>query len=266
MKIDVVYVLQAYDAHSAIPKRTSREELVAWIEEVLVKYKLVDRYTLTTHREFPFPFKRPNIMEMKSFFGDNDNYNAIAKEVEHLYSDPMVELKKADLLFQEEIEAATTSEQFCALIEKYHYALPASRRDYEEALVCLQQSWLPYAELKVRMEALGDSKLRGDIWRALAVLDNFACRSLMTELREVSALVENGSRDEAIDKLKSRYSSWSRDHVAHMYHAGGDVVFYGSSGFWLARLVPSACKQNRHGMTIENTLDRSKLPYQVVSI
>ncbi|MEI7718410.1 MAG: hypothetical protein WCI72_00965 [archaeon] len=154
------------------------------------------------------------------------------------------------------------------MVEKFHYAPSKTLERRTEAIKTLERLWKPYSELAESFTSPHYNHERGEIARAISVIDDCHVRSLVESLDKAQKLLQEGKRDDAKEQVVCHYNDWRRKNLAHLYNACGDASFYGA-GFWIARLVaPDKEVRDSRGSikTAEQMLDEMGMPYQVVNI
>lgn len=230
-----VYTMEEVGGRWREHPRIAKETLKARIEEGIIPLELATSYTIASDTEFPFPFNKPNIMEMNGFFGEDLDYNLIARELSELYEQPEREIAESQAKLEAELETAS-DDRILEMVEEYHYAPKGTKERYTGALAKVEELWKPFDEIRKDLVAPDYSRVRDNLSRSLAILDNTGAQSLLEELKETQESLKSGKRDEAVEKVKLHYSDWKRKNTAPFYHACGNARFYGQ-GFWIARLV-----------------------------
>ena len=256
--------------HPPIQTRLAREKLKAIIEESLMPMGLITSYTIADDKDFPFPFKMPNVMSMNGFFGENPDYNRIVKEVKELFEQPQREYTEFEAKLKSDLETATDN-QILGMVERFHYTPQGTRKRYDEAVGKVRELWKPYDEMSANVEAQDYNGKRSDLVTALATLDDCHVQGLLRDIRTTEELLKAGKRDEAVKQVMHNYSDWRRKNLAHLHNACGDAKFYGA-GFSLARLVVSDGEVEvdkykfgeRAPKTAEKALENRRMPYQVI--
>ena len=231
---------------------------------------LVTSYTITDDRAFPFPFKMPNAMSMNGFFGENPDYNQVAKELKELFEKPQREYAEFEAKLKSDLEIAT-DDQILGMVEKFHYTPQGTRERHSEAVAKVGELWKPYSEISDSLSNPEYNHERGELVRALSTLDDCHVRGLLENISRTQTLLKEGKRDEAKERVLSNYSDWRRKNLAYLHNACGDAKFYGA-GFSLARLVAPDGEVEvdkykfgeRAPKTAEKALDNMRMPYQVI--
>ncbi len=258
-------------AHPPIKTRVAKEKLKAVIEEVLIPMSLVESYTITDDREFSFPFEMPNAIMLDGFFGDKPDYNLVAKELKELFEQPRREYVEFEAKLKTDLETAT-DQQILEMVERFHYTPEETKKQYFEALSKVRELWKPYEQVKADIEAPEYNGKRGELVESLAILNNCHVQGLLQDIRRTQELLETGKRNEAVEEVKSKYSNWRRENLAHLYNTCGDAKFYGA-GFWIARMLAPMGEvevKNKFGQyaprTVEKALDNMRMPHQTIQL
>jgi len=255
-------------AHPPVQTRIARETLKAIVEESIIPSGLVESYTIAGDREFPFPFDQPNVMNMNGFFGENPDYNAVAREVKELFEQPQREYAEFEAQLKKDLESAT-DEQVLAMVERFHYTPQDTTKRHSEAVAKVRELWKPYEEISADIESTDYNGTRGDLVSTLTTLNDCHVQELLGDISKTQELLQSGKRDEAVELVMSNYSDWRRKNLAQLHNACGDAKFYGA-GFWMARLiVPDGEVEvdSRNALrTAEKALDNLRMPYQVITL
>lgn len=272
----IIYTLQAVEGAEfpspSVRARVAKETLIAIVEECLIKPGYATSYSLTNSGEFPFPFKKPNIMSLNGFFGPNPDYNLIAREIEELFEQPRKELSEAEVSLEAELQIAT-SKQLLVMVEKYKDRREGSKQEYEEALHDFDEIWVDLGKLGDDIRVVGTSSPRGKLLRVLNVLESCDIRYLIQEIRSAQRMLDEGKRPDLVKRIKELSSSWRRQNLAKFFHSCGDAKFYGA-GSWIARIIavegevevrPRHMLDNPH-KTAEMVLRSMEMPCQVIEL
>ncbi|MBI2582525.1 hypothetical protein HYV87_05355 [Candidatus Woesearchaeota archaeon] len=275
----IVYTVMPIDgiveaAHPPIPTRVAREKLKAVIEECFMRNALVNSYAIADDREFPFPFDAPNPLKMPDFFGENPDYNKIARELSELFEQPRREYVEFEAKLSTDLEKAT-DEEIVAMIERFHYTPEGTKAKHGEAVTSIRTIWKAYfgAEdtLRQDIEAQGYNRTRKELIDALTILDDCHVNGLLRNLQEAEVLLKSGKRNEAKEMVVRHYSDWRRKNLAPLRNACGDAKFYGG-GFWIARMVAptgentESWKNQSRFTKVEEALESWKMPFQVIQL
>jgi hypothetical protein len=273
----IIYTLEAIDgiveyAFPPVKTRVAKETLAAIIEEKLIKRGYASSYSMTNSEEFPFPFDKPNIMALNGFFGQNPDFNLIAREVNILFEQPRSEISAAETQLLADLEAAD-NDQLVAMVEKYHWEREGTRNGYEEALKKFNTLWGDFNKLGENIRKVGFSSPRSDLLRVLNVLDNCQVLSLIEEIQKAKKSLGEEKRDEVVEQIKLLFSNWRRKNLAKLYNACGDAKFYGA-GYWIARIiavegeveVPARHTFDNPHKTAEAVLISIGMPCQVIEL
>ena len=243
-------------AHPPVATRIVRETLKAVIEENFMRNALVNSYAIADDKEFPFPFDAPNPLKIPNFFGENPDYNRIARELVELFEQPRREYTEFGAKLNADLEKAT-DEEIVAMVERFYHTPDGSKAKHSEAVTNVRNLWGSYDIMKQDIEAQGYNRTRQDLVKALAILDDCYIYGLLRELQQTEVLLKSGKREQAKEGVQSQYRNWRRKNLAPLLNACGDAKFYGA-GFWIARMVA-----HQNG-TIEKALQTSGMPYQVI--
>ncbi|HLD79339.1 MAG TPA: hypothetical protein VJA18_02170 [Candidatus Nanoarchaeia archaeon] len=261
-------------AHPPVATRIAKEKLKAIIEEHFMCNALVNSYAIADDREFPFPFDAPNPLKMSGFFGENPDYNKIARELTELFEQPKREYADFQAKLSADLEKAT-DEEIVAMIERFHYTPDGTKARHNEAVTNIRNLWGSHFgaddALRQDIEAQGYNKTRKDLIDALAILDDCHVYGLLRNLQEAEVLLKSGKKDKAKEMVVRHYSNWRRKNLAPLYNACGDAKFYGG-GFWIARMVAptgentESWKNQSRFTKVEEALDSWKMPFQVIQL
>ena len=256
--------------HPPVETRVAREHLRAVIEDLLIPSKTVLSYSISDDREFPFPFEKPNALQMNGFFGESPDYNLVVKEIDELFNQPKRELEEDRLKLESKLEKAS-DEEILQIFEDYYYTSKGVRQEYEKALQSIKSLWQPYGQIKEELEKEEHSSKRKELIDNLIKIDDCHTQGLLTGLRNTKKLLGDGKRKEAKERVISNYSDWRRKNLAPLYNYCGDAKFYGA-GFFIARLVcaEGEVETFQYGrkfkLTAEEALKNLNKKYQVVNI
>lgn len=273
----IIYTLQEVEGiveyrFPPVETRVAKETLAAIIEELLIKPGYASSYSMTNSGEFSFPFDKPNITALNGFFGPSPDYNLIAKEMDALFELPKKELEVADVQLLADLKAAD-NDQLLAMVEKYHYEPEGTKEKYAEALEKLDKLQADFGSIVNSVRTMETSLQWSDLLHTLKVLDDCHARALVKEIQGARQKLDEGKRDEVLERIQQMYSSWRRQNLAKFYHACGNAIFYGA-GSWVARIIavegevevrPRHMLDNPH-KTAELVLMSMGMPCQVIEL
>ncbi len=263
-------VIKELNINNPVQKRIAKETLISIIEEELIRHNLAVSYTIADNMEFPFPLKIPDIIKLgeANFFGNNPDYNLVAKEIKELYEQPGRLLSLSEKKLMVELENAT-DKQLLEILGRYHFSYNQRLKEkYFKAIDDVKESWQPYEQVGKAIEYLGYNGFRSHLVDSLNILNDPSNLTFLKDLNEVEQLLNSGERSKAIDKILFFYDCWKKKNLAPLYHACGDEISYGA-GFFIARMVVSNYFINDSDlepMTIRNTLNSLRKPYQVIDL
>ncbi|MBI2084993.1 MAG: hypothetical protein HYT71_00600 [Candidatus Aenigmarchaeota archaeon] len=275
----IVYTAQPIEGivesrHPPVATLIAKETLKAVVEEDLMKRGVVTSYTIADDNQFPFPFEKPNVIDMDGFFGPNPDFNLIASEVTELFEQPQREYADFQAKLEAELKTATDS-QILEMVERFHYTQAGTRKKYEDARDEVGRLWKPYGEIKGPIESLDYNPTGHKLMDALKTIDDIHAKGLIRDLDETRKLLKSGYREKAKEKVMFNYRNWRRKNLAALENACGDAKFYGA-GFWIARLVApdedldplkmGYPEWSRPPVNAEQALRVWRMPYQTIQM